>query len=154
MEIQTKVIGIRNFTFCNELGEVDTEQQFSPFGIQGDCGAWFLFGHEELELKPLQEVRLKGHWKKMAGTEAEFNELYQEYGVDASSFIVVTEYQKGGSWHSYTGNKQPLFVSDSEENIHLPRRISCLTFQRMHKPLMNIAVSVTASSGLPCKRPL
>ena len=119
VEIQTKVIGIRNFTFCNELGEVDTEQQFSPFGIQGDCGAWFLFGHEELELKPLQEVRLKGHWKKMAGTEAEFNELYQEYGVDASSFIVVTEYQKGGSWHSYTGNKQPLFVSDSEEKHSL-----------------------------------
>lgn len=119
VEIRTKVTCIRNLTFCNELGEVDTEQPFSPFGIQGDCGAWFLFGHEELGLKPLQKVRLKGHWKKIAGTEAEFNELYKEYGVNASSFVVATEYQKGGSWYSCTGNKQHLFVSDSKEKHSL-----------------------------------
>ena len=121
VEIRTEVAGIRNFTFCNELGEVDTEQPFSPFGIQGECGAWFLFGNEEMGLKPLQEVRLKGCWKKIAATEAAFNELYKEYDVNASSFILKTEYQKDGSWRPCTGNGQHLFVSDSGEEPSLAR---------------------------------
>lgn len=63
IEIQTEVTGICNFTFYNELGEVDTPQSFYPFGIQAEKGAWFLFGNEEMGLKPLQEVRLRVLWK-------------------------------------------------------------------------------------------
>lgn len=63
VEIQTEVTGIRNFILCNELGEVDTTQPFQPFGIQGEHDAWFLFGNEEMGLKPLQKVSLEGNWK-------------------------------------------------------------------------------------------
>lgn len=98
VEIKTEVNGIRNFSFYNDQGEVDTTQPFHPFGIQAERGACFLFGNEEMSLKNLQEVRLKGIWKELPETEEGFNKMYKEYGTDADAFKVSTEYQKGGRW--------------------------------------------------------
>lgn len=98
VEIKTEVNGIRNFSFYNDQGEVDTTQPFHPFGIQAECGACFLFGNEEMSLKNLQEVRLKGIWKELPETEEGFNKMYKEYGTDADVFKVSTEYQIGGRW--------------------------------------------------------
>lgn len=108
VEIRTEVSGIRSFTFYNEQGEVDTMQPFHLFGMQAERDAWFLFGNEEMSLKNLQEVRLKGTWKKLPETEGEFNKIYKEYGTDADAFKVSTEYQKGGRWKK-CGDVQKLF---------------------------------------------
>ena len=108
VEIKTEVNGIRNFSFYNDQGEVDTTQPLHPFGIQAECGACFLFGNEEMSLKNLQEVRLKGIWKKLSETEEGFNKMYKEYGTDADAFKVSTEYQKGGRWKK-CGDEQKLF---------------------------------------------
>ena len=121
VKIQTDVTGIRNFTFYNELGQVDTSQPFQPFGIQAEKGAWFLFGNEEMGLKPLEEVRLKGLWKKLPETEAEFNQLYKSYAaaagqtIDTSSFTIATEWQQGGKWKPCQNGVQHLFVSDHSD---------------------------------------
>lgn len=114
VEIQTRVSGIRNFTLHNELGQVDTNQPFSPFGIQAECGVSFLFGNEEIGLKALQEVHIKGKWQKLPKTRKDFNSLYKEYGVKADSFTISTEYQKEGRWYP-CGSGQKLFCPDKEE---------------------------------------
>ena len=108
VEIQAEVTGIRNFTLNNELGEADTAQPFQPFGIQGQRGASFLFGSTETGLKPLLEVRLRGTWKNLPGTEAEFNSLYKEYDTHADLFTVSVEYRQGGRWKR-CGEGQRLF---------------------------------------------
>lgn len=127
VKIETTVSAIRNFTFYNELGQVDTSQPFQPFGLQTEKGSWFLFGNEEMGLKPLKEVRLKGNWKKLPETEAEFNQLYKSYAaaagqtIDTSSFTISTEWQQGGKWHACQekGEKsvQRLFASLSQVEI-------------------------------------
>lgn len=117
VEILTKVSGIRNFTLCNELGETDTMQPFQPFGIQGEHDAWFLFGNEEMGLKPLQKVSLKGDWKGLAETRTEFDKLYQEYDVDADAFTVATDYRQGGEW-KHCDEEQRLFSFDAESNMN------------------------------------
>lgn len=126
IEMRTEVTGIRNFTFYNELGEVDTSQSFYPFGIQAEKGAWFLFGNEEMGLKPLQKVRLKGLWKKLPETEAEFDAIYKGYtiagqAVEAKSFTIATEWQQSGKWNACTGGEQHLFVPDNGEERSLCR---------------------------------
>lgn len=106
LKIETNVSAIHNFTFYNELGQVDTSQPFQPFGLQAEKSSWFLFGNEEMGLKPLKEVRLKGKWKKLPETEAEFNKLYKSYAaaagqvIDINSFTISTEWQQGGKWKS------------------------------------------------------
>lgn len=133
VKIETTVSAIHNFTFYNELGQIDTSQPFQPFGIQSEKGAWFLFGNEEMGLKPLKEVRLKGKWKKLPETEAEFNKLYKSYtaavgqAIDINSFTISTEWQKGGKWYACKEkgkeNVQRLFdsLSQAEVSFNFPK---------------------------------
>lgn len=145
VEIQTEVTGIHNFSFYNELGEVDTTQPFSPFGMQAEKGAWFLFGNEEMGLKLLKEVRLKGIWKKLPGTKAEFDKRYKDYAVsgqviDSSSFTIHTEWQQGGKWHACVDDEQHLFVPDQKEKRSLSHAEIIFDFPPQ-KPLTRNAVS-------------
>ena len=128
VEIKTKVTGIRSFTFYNELGEVDTTQPFHPFGIQAEWDAWLLFGNEEMSLKNLQEVRLRGIWKKLPETEDEFNKIYKIYGTNADEFKVSTEYQKGGRWKK-CGDTQKLFGFNKNGDLNPAEMVFCFTAQ-------------------------
>ena len=121
VEIQTEVSGIRNFTFYNELGEADTTQPFSPFGIEAEQGAWFIIGNREMGLKPLRKVRLKGTWQKLPQTEEAFNNRYKDYGSDLRSFTLRTEYQQGSQWHPCADDAQHLFTPDNDEERSLTR---------------------------------
>ena len=105
--IEVFVEEIRNFSFINDLGEVDTTQSFAVFGLQADKGAWFSFGKDELGMKRLTKASLMGMWHKLPDTIYNFNQRYSEYGVDASNFIVTTEYRKNERWEEV--GKQPLF---------------------------------------------
>ncbi len=145
VKIETNVSAIHNFTFYNELGQVDTSQPFQPFGLQSEKGAWFLFGNEEMGLKPLKEVRLKGKWKKLPETEAEFNRLYKSYSaaagqtIDTHSFTISIEWQQDGKWHTCQekGEKsvQRLFASLSQVEVifNFPKK-SLLTCSNVSVP--------------------
>lgn len=128
VEIKTEVNDIRNFSFYNDQGEVDTTQPLHPFGIQAECGACFLFGNEEMSLKNLQEVRLKGIWKKLSETEERFNKMYKEYGTDADAFKVSTEYQKGGRWKK-CGDEQKLFSFNENGDLNPAEIVFSFTVQ-------------------------
>lgn len=128
VEIKTEVNGIRNFSFYNDQGEVDTTQPLHPFGIQAECGACFLFDNEEMSLKNLQEVRLKGIWKKLSETEEGFNKMYKEYGTDADAFKVSTEYQKGGRWKK-CGDEQKLFSFNENGDLNPAEIVFSFTVQ-------------------------
>lgn len=123
VQIRTEVSGIRNFIFYNELGEVDTTQPFYLFGPQAEKGAWFMFGNEEIGHKPLEEVRLRGLWKKLPETEADFSRRYKDYTtgtpIGADSFVIATEWQENYRWNPCLDGKQHLFVADRDESRSL-----------------------------------
>lgn len=126
VSIETNVSGIRNFTLINELGETDTTQTISPFGIQTERGAWFRIGLEETGLKPLKELTLTGKWQKLPDTKNGLDQLYKDYpGVDASSFRIRTDYRKNDKWASCEENS-PLFIFDNTGRL----QDACITFQQ------------------------
>nr|WP_129734249.1 hypothetical protein [Parabacteroides goldsteinii] len=131
IEIRTEVTGIHNFTFCNELGTVDTSQPFQPFGLQAGREAWFLFGNEEMGLKPLQEVSLKGLWKKLPETKAAFDQIYKDYGSNADAFKIKTEWQKGGKWNKCDG-EQNLFTFDGENKFNPVEIVFRMASNKIH----------------------
>ena len=110
VKIDVHVNGIRNFTFYNELGEVDTLQPFRPFGLQANRGAWFLFGNEEMGLKPLSKVLMTGIWQNMPDTELAFNDRYRDYGLKATDFKVSAQWQQGGEWKNCKEEPQQLLT--------------------------------------------
>lgn len=117
VRITVAVSGIRDFSFINELGEADTTQPLSPFGIQAEYNSWFIFGNRETGMKPLKKVELTGIWQKLPETKTGFNNLYNDYpGTDASAFCVTTSYLKDGNWIACRESK-PLLEFD--DNGHL-----------------------------------
>lgn len=126
VKIEVEVTGIRNFTFCNELGEVDTSQLFQPFGIQAHRGTWFIFGYDEMGLKSLQEVCLKGIWKKLPETKEEFDKIYGGYGTNADAFQITAEWQQKGRWITCHSENQDLFTFDDLGKLKLAEmRFNC-----------------------------
>lgn len=111
VRIRVEVKGITNFTFYNELGEIDTTQPFYPFGIQAEQGAWFMFGNEEMGLKHLEEVRLDGKWKKLPPDG--YEDIYKAYpcipAITDTSFRIQTEFQKDGKWSVCSDSPRQLF---------------------------------------------
>lgn len=125
VSIETNVSGIHNFTLINELGETDTTQAVSPFGIQAERGAWFRIGLEEVDMKPLKELTLTGKWQKLPETKDGLDQLYKDYpGVDASSFRIRTDYRKNDKWASCEENS-PLFTFDNIGRL----QDACITFR-------------------------
>lgn len=125
VKIEVHVSGIRSFTLMNELGETDTTQAVSPFGIQAERGAWFRIGLEEAGMKPLKELTLMGKWQKLPDTKNGLDQLYKDYpGVDASSFRIRTDYRKDDKWASCEEDS-PLFSFDSSGRL----QNACITFR-------------------------
>lgn len=122
VKMEVHVSGIHNFTFINELGEADTTQTISPFGIQAERGAWFRIGLEEAGLKPLKELTLTGKWQKLPDTKNGLDQLYKDYpDVDASSFHIRMDRLKDGVWTS-CGEDGPLFAFDNTgrlQDVHI-----------------------------------
>lgn len=113
--IDIDVEGIRNFNLYNELGEIDSAQPFHAFGAQGQQGAWFMFGNEEIARKNITEVSLIGTWSKLPQTENGYNDLYKDYSsmppVTNESFRIKTEWRKNGKWISDKDTCQALFTT-------------------------------------------
>lgn len=115
VQISVDVNDVRNFSFYNEQGETDITQPFYPFGIQAEQGTWFMFGYEEIELKHLKEVCLKGKWKKLPPNG--YTEIYKAYPSDQpitdQSFHIQTEFRKDEKWHIHPDSSIQLFQKDS-----------------------------------------
>lgn len=124
VRIEANLSGIRDFTFMNELGDTNTTQPISPFGIQAEHGAWFQFGLGEAGMKSLKEVTLTGKWQNLPDTKNGLDQLYKDYqGVNASSFRIKTDRLKNGSWIAC--GDQPLFSFDHNGKL----QDVCITFR-------------------------
>lgn len=125
VKIEVHVSSIRDFTFMNELGETNTMQPISPFGIQAEHGAWFQFGLGEAGMKSLKEMTLTGKWQNLPDTKNGIDQLYKDYpGVGASSFRIKTDRLKDGSW--IPCGDQPLFTFDHNGKLQDARITFCL----------------------------
>ena len=126
VRIETDVTGIKDFTFSNELGEIDTTQPFYPFGTQPGQGAWFMFGNREMGMKHLTKVWMEGKWKKLPPEG--YTKLYEAYSchppVTDESFLIHTEYQKDREWNPCLNDRVQLFEKNPgsqtlKENVRI-----------------------------------
>lgn len=125
VKMEVHVSEIRDFTFMNELGETNTTQPISPFGIQAEHGAWFLYGTEGAGMRFLKEMTLTGKWQNLPDTKDRFDLMYKDYpGVDASSFRIRLDRQKDGAWTS-CGEDRTLFAFDNAGKLQDARITFC-----------------------------
>lgn len=119
IQIRVSVSDIRTFNLYSDVGEMDSFQPFYPFGTVGEKGSWFIFGSEELSIKKILNVSLKGTWNKLP--DGGYTAVYKDYAlsqtVTNSSFKVTCEWQENSRWNVCHNSPVQLFCTDTSGNI-------------------------------------
>lgn len=119
IQIRVSVSDIRNFSLYSDVGEMDSSQPFYPFGTVGEKGSWFIFGSEELSVKKVQNVSLKGTWNKLP--DGGYTALYKDYTLPQpvinSSFMATCEWQENSRWNVCRNSSVQVFGTDASGNI-------------------------------------
>lgn len=143
LKINVAVQGVRTFQVYNDLGSIDIHQAFSPFGPEGDKGAWFAFGCYEMACKPVKEVDFTFNWQHLPICNGGLKEYYQEYGkdIDNCSFRGRIDRLRSRKWKTLAENDSFFLFRTSSEPV--PRKDELLTEH------VNVHFSVSESSVLP-----
>lgn len=115
MKIRTKVSESNQVKIYNELGELETAAPFAPFGVQPECGSWFLFGSYEMALKPVIKAGLSWQWSGLPLEPGGLETYYAAYGegVKEEDFRIQTEWLADGKWMKDA--EKPLFGKERGE---------------------------------------
>lgn len=125
--IDTRVEGLSNILFYNDLGRVDISAPFAPFGINKERRAYFILGNYEMAVKNISAARINIRWQQLpdnAGGLAEYYQGYEGENIDNTSFQLSSYCLKDYRWvptsarHTYY-----LFASgkNGKEAVPLPR---------------------------------
>lgn len=119
IQIRVSVSDMHTFSLNSDVGEMDSSQPFYPFGTVGEKGSWFIFGSEELAVKKILNVSLKGTWNKLP--DGGYTAVYKDYAlsqpVTNSSFKVTCEWQENSRWNVCRNSPVQLFSTDASGNI-------------------------------------
>lgn len=119
IHIKVSVSDMRTFSLYSDVGEMDSSQPFYPFGTVGEKGSWFIFGSEELAIKKILNVSLKGTWNKLPN--GGYTAVYKDYAlsqvVTNSSFKATCEWQENSRWNVCRNSPVQLFCTDTSGNI-------------------------------------
>lgn len=119
IQIRVSVSDMHTFSLYSDVGEMDSSQPFYPFGTVGEKGSWFIFGSEELAVKKILNVSLKGTWNKLP--DGGYTSVYKDYAlsqpVTNSSFKVTCEWQENSRWNVCRDSPVQLFSTDASGNI-------------------------------------
>lgn len=119
IQIRVSVSDMHTFSLYSDVGEMDSSQPFYPFGTVGEKGSWFIFGSEELAIKKILNVSLKGTWNKLPddGYTAVYKDYALSQAVTNSSFKVTCEWQENSRWNVCRNSPVQLFCTDISGNI-------------------------------------
>ncbi len=157
--IKVDVSGIHSFSLTGDIGEMDPGQPFYPFGTSGEKGSWFIFGSQELAMKHVLYVSMKGTWNKLP--DGGYKQLYANYQtpepITDSCFKVNCEWQENNCWNTCLNSPMPLFnvdhsgkvVEDAELRFVLfeesPRRLySSYPYRKKSKSFYRVKLSAPA----------
>ena len=119
IQVRVSVSDIRTFSLYSDVGEMDSSQPFYPFGTVGEKGSWFIFGSEELAIKKILNVSLKGTWNKLP--DGGYTAVYKDYALGSpvtdSSFKAVCEWLENSRWNVCRNSPVQLFCTDASGNI-------------------------------------
>ncbi len=120
--IEVSVNQGRDLQLFNDLGKLDINKPFFPFGSTPNIGSYFLIGNEEVVRKNLTDFSLDIHWHNLPRIEGGFETYYKSYKQDikSDSFTVgitaLTEFKFRPVDENHV-QQIPLFEYDETKNI-------------------------------------
>lgn len=121
IRIHTMVTGIRNIQIYNEMGEVDIQQPFAPWGNAATMGSFMCFGNYEIASKPTKSVTFTFDWQNLPFCDGGMKEYYQDYSdeIDNTSFKMNVEQLVNRSWKAVSGSEPIYMFRTSSHSVPL-----------------------------------
>lgn len=141
VRITVDVQGIRNLSVYNDLGRMDAQQAFAPFGVMGERGAWLAFGSYEMACKPVKTIDFSFKWQHLPVCNGGLKEYYRTYDkdIDNRSFRGRIEQLRNRGWKPLVDADSCYLLRTSSEPI--PQREEPLIEQTsIHFPVLENAV--------------
>lgn len=100
VNIRVTVRGVKRLLVYNQLGQLDANTPFTPFGPSPSLGAYFQVGAQEAAQKRLSDLELELEWGDLPQTRGGFPEHYEAYDQPPANtdFRVGISTLKGGKW--------------------------------------------------------
>lgn len=127
INIQVKVSDYRGLILQNDLGLIESNQTFQPFGPFPKLHANLYIGSDEIFTKNLQEFKINIEWEDLPIIEGGFKAHYQAYPhqISAKDFKVNVAYLKQRQWQPfYPEHRQQIPLFDYEQaGPHAPENL-------------------------------
>jgi hypothetical protein len=100
IKIHAQVKGLRNLLLYNNLGRLDPNTPFQPFGPLPALGSYFIAGAYEASIKPIIEFNLGLEWGGLPLGKGGFKDHYGAYGLDIGNETFKTHVSllQNGGW--------------------------------------------------------
>lgn len=121
LSINVAVTDYRGAILQNDLGLIDSNQPFQPFGPIPKLHANFYIGSDEVFCKNLKALNINIDWENLPQLDDGFEGYYASYPqkVTNSDFKVNVSYLHHRQWHPfYPENRQEIRLFSAEENQH------------------------------------
>ena len=139
IEIDVDVKGIKDVVVHNNLGQLDPNSPFNPFGPLPIIGSYLIVGNQEAAGKKLTRFEVEVEWAGLPIEKGGFKDYYRAYENDCSNdvFEAGLTVLNGGKWQPGVEIDQPrikLFESGAD-GIAKSRRLSCQGVVKLFRPL-------------------
>jgi hypothetical protein len=140
--VKTDVKGAKDLVVQNNVGPVNIDNPFLPFGSMPAVGNYLLIGNNEVFQKHLDDLKINIEWFEVPKTNRGFSEYYAEYGtgVDNTSFEAKVSVLDGGRWKPEENEEKQtikLFRTLGKENEIEPEEKSVVSEKL---PLQNLDI--------------
>jgi hypothetical protein len=125
--LNVRVAGLRDLFVHNQLGRLDANKPFMPFGPLPTTASYLVFGAQEMACKNITHLSVQIQWSGLPPEEGGFGFHYAGYGgtLRNESYTVTPAILRDGQWQS--GGLSPhlaLFEdADASERLQPTRRL-------------------------------
>jgi hypothetical protein len=131
--IHTKVMGVKNLLLHNNVGAVNANAPFYPFGPVPKVGSYLVIGNNEIFQKQLENLKINLEWFELPQDSNGFKDYYKDYklNVENGSYEVSVSILDGGKWMpEQLDEKQKLKLF---RTIDKPEAITPSAKHRLHR---------------------
>lgn len=121
IHLRVGVEGLQADTLYNDLGQLDANSSFLPFGAEPFRGAQFEIGSREAFSKPLESLDLQFQWGALpdGGLRNLYADPYPEQYRNISNYSVNTQVLLAGNWENGASQSLPLFRGNGSSSAAL-----------------------------------
>ena len=120
IRIDVDVKDVKDLLLYNNLGQLDPNSPFNPFGPIPSVGSYLIIGNHEMSQKRITGFDVNIEWGDLPADRGGFEEYYQSYekAFDTAAFKASATVRRDGKWLPTEEKEQPfvrLFRSEYED---------------------------------------